>query len=128
MILQQQLPPPVNGTADDTARLSSWCASFAQRLKHTLINLDDSNITGMSAAKLDSGTVSLDRVALDGTSVSADAHSVTVRSGDSIIFSVNDSGSLYIGGPGGSQYVRLDGDSLSICADTIVCNSIETKE
>ena len=65
MILQQQSPPPVNGTADDTARLSSWCASFAQRLKHTLINLDDSNITGMSAAKLDSGTVSLDRVGRD---------------------------------------------------------------
>lgn len=123
MILQQPQPPAMSGTAGDTERLGSWCASLAERLKHMLVNIDDANITGLSAEKLDSGSLRLDRVSLDGASVSLDSGSVTVRSGGGVIFSAGGSGELYIGSPDGSQYIKLSGGKLSICAESVICAS-----
>lgn len=113
----QQPKPPAKGA------LAEWCASLTERLKHTLENLDDGNITYLSASKL-TGGIDPSSLPINGTAVSISGGGITVTDGGSVIFSASSDGDIYLGNTGNTEYIRLSGGHISICADTIECGTL----
>ena len=116
MNLQQPSPP--GGGA-----LSLWCAGLLERLKHALGSLDDTNIVSVSAAKL-TGSIDPGAVPVNGAEVTIDGASVTVKSGDAVIFRASSDGDIYIGSADGAEYIRLFGGHITMRVSEISCAAL----
>jgi hypothetical protein len=90
-------PPALSGdTNKDLQALSLWCATLISQLKRVLYSLDSGNISYIAPSQLEEGSISLDKVALDGGCVKITGTGIDI--------------SL----PDGSQYIRMSDGKISI--------------
>ncbi|MGM9937147.1 MAG: hypothetical protein ACI38A_07360 [Candidatus Ornithomonoglobus sp.] len=108
MKIDLRLPPFVSGAnRSAVAAIYNTLCMLIKNLKVILLNLDDSNITGLSAGKI-SGQ-------LDASKVSIGGGALTLRPG---YFKLENSD--------GSQFIELDGENINLVVNSIKAVNVDS--
>jgi hypothetical protein len=95
MIFDMRKPPPLTGRYYvDIPRISDWLVGLTKKLSSMFSNVEDNQITSVSADKLTNGIIKLE----SGGSVEIGADKFVISNSD------------------GSQFIKLEGDKLVIKA------------
>ncbi|MGN0163732.1 MAG: hypothetical protein ACI4EA_09190 [Candidatus Ornithomonoglobus sp.] len=108
MKVDLRFPPFVSGSnRSSIGALSDTLCALIKRLKVILINLDDSNITELSAGKIN-GQLDMSKVSIGGGTL-------TLRPG---YFKLENSD--------GSQFIELDGENINLSVNSINAVNVDS--